>query len=157
MSLENILSDFNSQFENVENKSQIDDLRVNFLGKKSALNDLFGQLKNLTPEEKKAFGARINDIRNFITQKIEEKKNYFENLEFKEIVAVCSIFINENKSNEKIYVSDLKCSDSCKNILYKIYIIYLYFIYINNINLPCRVFGRAWARQLADFRLRFRQ
>ena len=46
MSLENILSDFNSQFENVENKSQIDELRINFLGKKSTLNDLFGQLIN---------------------------------------------------------------------------------------------------------------
>ena len=68
MSLENILSDFNSQFENVENKSHIDELRVNFLGKKSTLNDLFGQLKNLTAEEKKAFGAKINDARNFISQ-----------------------------------------------------------------------------------------
>jgi phenylalanyl-tRNA synthetase alpha chain len=94
MSLENILSDFNSQFENVENKSQIDDLRVNFLGKKSALNDLFGQLKNLTAEEKKAFGAKINDTRNFISQKIEDKKNYFENLE-----------LNQKLSGEKIDIS----------------------------------------------------
>lgn len=94
MSLENILSDFNSQFENVENKSQIDDLRVNFLGKKSALNDLFGQLKNLTAEEKKAFGAKINDIRNFISQKIDDKKNYFEILE-----------LNQKLSGEKIDIS----------------------------------------------------
>lgn len=94
MSLENILSDFNSQFENVENKSHIDELRVNFLGKKSTLNDLFGQLKNLTAEEKKAFGAKINDARNFIAQKIEDKKNYFENLE-----------LNQKLSGEKIDIS----------------------------------------------------
>jgi len=94
MSLENILSDFNSQFENVENKSQIDDLRVNFLGKKSALNDLFGQLKNFSAEEKKAFGAKINDLRNFISQKIDDKKNYFENLE-----------LNQKLSGEKIDIS----------------------------------------------------
>ena len=94
MSLENILSDFNSQFENVENKSQIDELRINFLGKKSTLNDLFGQLKNLTAEEKKAFGAKINDARNFISQKIEDKKNYFENLE-----------LNQKLSGEKIDIS----------------------------------------------------
>ena len=94
MSLENILSDFNSQFENVENKSHIDELRVNFLGKKSTLNDLFGQLKNLTTEEKKSFGAKINDARNFISQKIEDKKNYFENLE-----------LNQKLSGEKIDIS----------------------------------------------------
>ncbi|MFM6972463.1 MAG: phenylalanine--tRNA ligase subunit alpha, partial [Alphaproteobacteria bacterium] len=81
MSIENILSDFNSHFENLQNQAELEEIRVRFLGKKSALNDLFLELKNLSPDEKKSFGAKINEVRNFITQKIDEKKVFFENIE----------------------------------------------------------------------------
>jgi superfamily II RNA helicase len=53
--------------------------------------------------------------------------NKFNNLNFSEIVGLCSILINENKSND-IYISDLDCSDICFDILYfleKIQNIYL--------------------------------
>ncbi|MFM8185594.1 MAG: phenylalanine--tRNA ligase subunit alpha, partial [Alphaproteobacteria bacterium] len=81
MSIENILSDFNSHFENLQNQAELEEIRVRFLGKKSALNDLFLELKNLSPDEKKSFGAKINEVRNFITQKIDNKKVFFENIE----------------------------------------------------------------------------
>jgi len=84
MTIENILSDFNSQFQNVANKNQLEEIRVNFLGKKSQLNELFSQLKNLSADEKKSFGAKINEVRNEITQKIEEQKLFFENQELQE-------------------------------------------------------------------------
>ena len=40
----------------------------------------------------------------------------FDKLEFNEIVALCSILIND-KSKSEIYISDLECSDKCKEIL----------------------------------------
>lgn len=94
MSIENILSDFNLQFENIKNKAHLEEIKINFLGKKSALNDYFAELKNLNAEDKKVLGAKINEARNLITQKIEDKKNYFENLE-----------LNQKLSGEKIDIS----------------------------------------------------
>lgn len=95
MSIENILSDFNSHFQNIQNKQQLEELKINFLGKKAPINELFAQLKNLDVEEKKSLGAKINETRNFIAQKIDERKNYFENLE-----------LNQKLSGEKIDISE---------------------------------------------------
>jgi phenylalanyl-tRNA synthetase alpha chain len=94
MTIENILSDFNSQFQNIANKNQLEEIRVTFLGKKSQLNELFLQLKNLSTDEKKSFGAKINELRNQITQKIDEQKLFFENQE-----------LQEKLSGEKIDIS----------------------------------------------------
>jgi superfamily II RNA helicase len=41
----------------------------------------------------------------------------FDKLEFNEIVALCSILITHDKSNTNIYISDLECSNECKQIL----------------------------------------
>jgi phenylalanyl-tRNA synthetase alpha chain len=81
MIIEDILSDFNSQFEKILNQQQLEEIRVNFLGKKSPLNELFANLKNLSIEEKKITGAKINEARDFITNQINIKKNYFNDVE----------------------------------------------------------------------------
>ena len=92
--LNNILSDFNSQIANIQNKQQLEEIRVQFLGKKGLVTDLFLQLKDLPAEEKKSFGALINKVRDEVTQKIDEIKNNFENLE-----------LNEKLSGEKIDIT----------------------------------------------------
>ncbi|MBM4404397.1 MAG: phenylalanine--tRNA ligase subunit alpha [Candidatus Cloacimonetes bacterium] len=42
--------------------------RAGYLGKKSVLNDLFSKLRNLPPEERPAFGQKINQARNQIEE-----------------------------------------------------------------------------------------
>lgn len=79
--LENILSNFNSQFADIKNPQQLEEIRINFLGKKGIVTELFSNLKNLDDDQKKSFGNRINQIRNQINSKIEDKKNYFLNAE----------------------------------------------------------------------------
>lgn len=79
-----ILTNFNSQFSTIANKQQLEDIRVNFLGKKGFVTELFSQLKNIPNEEKKAFGAAVNKLRDEVTQKIDSKKEHFENLELNE-------------------------------------------------------------------------
>ena len=92
--LETLLSDFNSQISAVQNKQQLEEIRVNFLGKKGLVTELFSQLKNVPNEEKKAFGAKINQLRDQVTQKIDIAKDHFENAE-----------LNEKLIGEKIDVS----------------------------------------------------
>jgi phenylalanyl-tRNA synthetase alpha chain len=81
INLNNILSDFNSQISAVQNQQQLEEIRINFLGKKGFVTELFSQLKNLPGDEKKSFGASINVVRDEVTKKIDECKNNFENAE----------------------------------------------------------------------------
>ncbi len=92
--LETLLSDFNSQISKIENKQQLEEIRINFLGKKGFVTELFLQLKNVANEEKKAFGAAINQVRDEITKKIDAAKNNFENAE-----------LNDKLQGEKIDLS----------------------------------------------------
>ncbi len=92
--LETLLNDFNSQISDVKNKQQLEEIRVHFLGKKGLVTEFFLQLKNLPAEEKKSFGARINQLRDEITNKINAAKEDFENSE-----------LNEKLQSEKIDLS----------------------------------------------------
>jgi phenylalanyl-tRNA synthetase alpha chain len=92
--LETLLSDFNSQISKIENKQQLEEIRINFLGKKGFVTELFLQLKNVANEEKKAFGAAINQVRDEVTKKIDAVKNDFENAE-----------LNDKLQGEKIDLS----------------------------------------------------
>lgn len=89
--LEKILSDFNSQISQISDEKQLDEIRVNFLGKKGFVTELFSQLKDMPNDEKKAFGASINLIRTEVTSKIDAKKEEFETAK-----------LNEKLSGEKI-------------------------------------------------------
>lgn len=81
INLENILSNFNSQFVQIQNPQQLEELRVSFLGKKGIITELFTNLKNLNNEEKKSFGNEVNKIRDIVSTNLENKKNFFLNLE----------------------------------------------------------------------------
>ncbi len=91
MTIEKILSDFNSQISQVKNKQELEEIRINFLGKKGLVTEFFSQLKNIAPEEKKSFGALINQARDQISKELDIKKDNFENAE-----------LNEKLSSEKI-------------------------------------------------------
>ncbi|MBU6338464.1 MAG: phenylalanine--tRNA ligase subunit alpha [Rickettsiales bacterium] len=99
LSSKNILSDFNSKISSVQNKEQLEEIRVHFLGKKGSVNELFSQLKNIAAEEIKAFGAEVNKLRDEVTQKIEFKKEQFENadLEQKLISEKIDVSLNPRK------------------------------------------------------------
>ena len=92
--LETLLADFNSQISAITNKQRLEEIRINFLGKKGLVTELFSQLKDIALDEKKSFGAKINQVRDEVTKKIEEAKIIFENAE-----------LNEKLSGEKIDLS----------------------------------------------------
>ena len=76
--LEKILSAFNEAIVKVADQKSLEELRVQFLGKKGFVTEAFAELKNLGNEEKKSFGASINKLREHITKSLEEKKSFFE-------------------------------------------------------------------------------
>lgn len=58
------------QIENfsIENIEQLEQFRLQFLSKKSELQTLLGEIKNIPPEERKAFGQQVNELKNSAQQ-----------------------------------------------------------------------------------------
>ena len=57
-----------------EKKEELEQFRLEYLGKKGLLNDLFAQFKEVPKEEKKEFGQIINELKNKAEAKINELK-----------------------------------------------------------------------------------
>ena len=67
--IENLLEEAR-QFK-AQSKDDIEQFRIKYLGKKGALADLFRSFRELPPEEKKDVGQKINQLKQFISEKIE--------------------------------------------------------------------------------------
>lgn len=55
----------------------LEDLRVEFLGKKGELTQISKGMGALSPQERPVVGQLVNEVRSAIEQKLEEKKNEF--------------------------------------------------------------------------------
>lgn len=53
--------------------SEVEELRVKLLGKKGELTEMLKDLKNLAIEERKQFGQEANELKNELTQFLEDK------------------------------------------------------------------------------------
>ena len=65
-----------SEVENFSaaSKEELEQFRIRFLGKKGVMGDLFALMKNVEANERKAFGALVNELK----QKAEEKIGLFK-------------------------------------------------------------------------------
>ena len=64
-------------------KDDVNNFRIEYLGKKGLLNDLFSAFKEVPSDQKKDFGAAINNLKVLVQNKIEEYKDSFETEEIK--------------------------------------------------------------------------
>ncbi|MBF0714882.1 phenylalanine--tRNA ligase subunit alpha [Gemelliphila palaticanis] len=79
MTLENIKKEYIEKVKSVVDEKELYELRVKFLGKKGKLTEIMKEAKNLSPEERPAFGKTINEIKNYINDHIEETKQILIN------------------------------------------------------------------------------
>ncbi|MEE0751661.1 phenylalanine--tRNA ligase subunit alpha [Frisingicoccus sp.] len=63
-----------NQIEEAGALEKLNDIRVAFLGKKGELTSIMKSMKELTPEERPAFGQMVNETRSEIEKKMEEMK-----------------------------------------------------------------------------------
>ena len=63
----------------VEVAEHLEEFRLQFLSKKSDLQQLLAEIKNVAPELRKAFGQEVNDLKQYAQQLFEEHKNRLEN------------------------------------------------------------------------------
>lgn len=79
MDLEKIRSSFLSKIESVKNIEQLKELKSNFLGKKSEINELFKNISSLAIDKKKEIGSKINELRVFLEMKLDELEKLIKN------------------------------------------------------------------------------
>ncbi|MEO0202225.1 MAG: phenylalanine--tRNA ligase subunit alpha [candidate division WOR-3 bacterium] len=79
--LEEIKLKFLKELENVVNIEELQSLKNYYVGKRGIITELIKNLKNLTIEERRIFGTKLNEIKEFIEFEIETKKREFLDLE----------------------------------------------------------------------------
>ena len=81
-------------FDNVDNMKKLNELKVEYLGKKGKITELNSVIKTMPNDEKKSFGMKVNEVKNLFNSKYEEKRNIFEEEE-----------VNKRLESEKIDVT----------------------------------------------------
>ena len=61
-----------------DNLESIEAFRIKYLGKKGLLNDFFRELKNISKEEKRAFGQAVNELKIAATDKVTSLKEQLQ-------------------------------------------------------------------------------
>ena len=79
--LEQLAKQAESSIAGAEDLSVLDDLRVEYLGKKGRLTGLLKGLGSLSAEERPAAGAKINDVKQSLQDLIGQRKMHFESIE----------------------------------------------------------------------------
>lgn len=64
---------FKSKVETIAASAELDQLRIEFLGKKGHIAELMNDLRNIPNEQKKEAGQRINEVKQFIENAIRDK------------------------------------------------------------------------------------
>ncbi len=59
----------------INNAEDLEKFRLQFLSKKSELQTLLGEIKNIPPEERKSFGQKVNDLKQKAQHYFEEQKD----------------------------------------------------------------------------------
>ena len=77
-SVNEVKKQLEEDIKNVSNISELNDLKVKYLGKKGLITELNQKIKDITNEEKKEFGMCVNEVRNSFNEFYEEKKNKYE-------------------------------------------------------------------------------
>ncbi|MDD6615228.1 MAG: phenylalanine--tRNA ligase subunit alpha [Lachnospiraceae bacterium] len=90
-----------SQIQEAGMLDRLNEVRVNFLGKKGELTGLLKSMKNIPPEERPAFGQLVNETRAQIEEALEETKKKLEQkaLEEKLKAEVIDVTLPAKKNN----------------------------------------------------------
>ena len=72
--LDQIQSEGLTELSNLSDETALESFRVGYLGKKGRLTVVAGGMKDVPPDQKKAVGAKLNEVRTALTEGIESKQ-----------------------------------------------------------------------------------
>ena len=83
--LDSIRELFEQNISNAKNQLEIDEIRINFLGRKGKITELLKNMSSIESiEEKKEFGKKINELKFYCENTLTEKKKLLADKEFLE-------------------------------------------------------------------------
>ena len=102
---------FEEDVQNIKSMKELNDLKVDYFGKKGMVSELSSSMKDIRNEDKKEFGMRLNELRTSLSEKIDSLKEKYEMEE-----------LNRKLESEKIDISmpSTKISVGAPNILEKL-------------------------------------
>src|SRR6056297_3429596 len=65
--IENLINEIKSY--TIDNLDDLETFRLKYLSKKGVINNLFSEFRNVPNDQKKAFGVKINELKNLANQK----------------------------------------------------------------------------------------
>jgi phenylalanyl-tRNA synthetase alpha chain len=71
---------FSAKLESASNLKDLDALKIEFLGKSGHIQEQMKKIGALAPDERKAFGAEINEVKEFISAALEHKTKLLQTL-----------------------------------------------------------------------------
>lgn len=77
--LESLVEKLKAGLAQADLLSDLEELRVAFMGRKGQLASLMGRLKDLSPEERPAFGQKANQIKEALSTLLDEKMDELKN------------------------------------------------------------------------------
>lgn len=75
MNLDELLASATADLAAVAGPDQLETFRIKYLGAKGRLKEAADYLRTIPPAEKRAYGQRMNEIKNTLSSAFEEKKN----------------------------------------------------------------------------------
>ena len=73
--LKAMLNDALEKIGNAKDQSELGELKANYLGKKSPLNEAMKQMGSMAPEERKTFGMKVNELKSKLEAKVNERRD----------------------------------------------------------------------------------
>ncbi len=92
--MDNLLKEIKEKIEKITNLKELNDLKVEYLSKKGPISELSLKMKDLSVEEKKEYGMKLNSFKNEVNNLFDTLK---EKLETEEL--------NKKLENEKIDIT----------------------------------------------------
>lgn len=76
--IEKIKTDFDAEINNADTVKTIEQIRIKYLSRNGIVTLLFDKLKEVSKEEKRELGKSLNELRSYVTNRFETKKNEIE-------------------------------------------------------------------------------
>lgn len=93
---------FEEELDKIESLADLEGVRVAYLGKKGSVTGLLKGMKELSNEDKKAFGQKVNELKGAVAEKISEKMQELKDKEIeKEINSMPEFDLSMPPSTER--------------------------------------------------------
>jgi phenylalanyl-tRNA synthetase alpha chain len=68
--LEKLKSEYLSKINSINNSTDLENIRIEIFGRNGKINQLFSEIKNIAPENRKQFGADLNQLKTELEEKL---------------------------------------------------------------------------------------